>query len=131
MPKTAFFTRKQIRDQIMEVGTWVAAAILGVGVGLSITVVLMPAGMGLIVLGAFVGTVGWVASLLVPGFFRYQTMQCPYCHEINQVRLTAVEYGCDGCGRKLRGAGFWRRGKESRQPRGPKTRLAQKVKQGA
>lgn len=94
-------TKKQVRAKVKEVSTWVAAAILGIGVALSISVVLMPVGIALVVLGSIVAVIGWLVSLISPMFFKYQSINCPYCREVSQVRLNAAEYNCDGCGHKL------------------------------
>ena len=101
-------TRHAFQEKIREVGTWFAAALLGIGVAMSLTLVFLPGGMMFIFAGAALGTLTWGLSYLVPACFSYREITCPYCREVNHVLKGALEYNCDGCGHRLPGEAFWR-----------------------
>lgn len=96
-----FATREELRQQIQEISTWVAAAGIGAGMIMSITVTFMPLGMWLVLAGVAAFLVGWGLSWLAPYFWRYCRVVCPYCRVINQVRTGADEFRCANCTREV------------------------------
>jgi hypothetical protein len=76
------------------------AGMLGVGILLSLTVVLIYLGAPLIVMGAAVllGTILWMFAIS-----RRMTHEvpCPHCHKGNLVLDTAASFRCDDCGEEI------------------------------
>lgn len=97
--KAVFATREELRHQIQEVSTWIAAGGIGAGMIMSITVTFMPLGMWLVLGGTGVFLAGWGLSWLIPCLWRYRPVVCPYCQSMNQVRLAAASFRCLQCTR--------------------------------
>lgn len=96
-----FVTKKQMTARIKGVSYSIAAAILGIGVGLTISIIFTKIGIWLIGSAALIAATGSVLSKVAPNHLKYQQIKCPFCRENSQVRLNAKEYTCDNCRTKL------------------------------
>lgn len=94
-----YTTRDHLQEGIKEVSTWVAAAFIGAGVIMSITLVFMPLGMWLVIGGAGIFIIGYALACIVPGMLRFYQVICPYCQGTNWVRPGAGKFYCWHCTR--------------------------------
>lgn len=97
-----YTTRDHMREGIKEVSTWVAAAFIGAGVIMSITLVFMPLGMWLVIGGAGIFVTGYALAGIVPMMLRFYQVICPYCQGINWVRPSASQFYCWHCTRPVK-----------------------------
>jgi|GEM_PF-2997947 hypothetical protein len=94
-------TKSKARTKIKELSSMAAAAVLGIGVGLIITIIFTKIGVWVVMTGLVMALAGALAARVIPGIFKYEPIACPFCRETSEVRLKIEEYTCDNCGRKL------------------------------
>jgi hypothetical protein len=94
-------TKARLQRRIREWTGWTAAALLGGGVALSLSIIFLGPGIVLLAVGALVALGGWGASIFLPGLLPYRNLACPFCQRVSGVFLTSKSYQCDGCGRLL------------------------------
>ncbi|TDA70139.1 MAG: hypothetical protein D9V47_02515 [Clostridia bacterium] len=97
-----YTTREHLQEGIKETSTWVAAAFIGAGVVMSITLVFMPLGMWLVIAGAGVFVMGYVLAWILPWMLRFHRVICPYCQGLNLVRANVREFCCWHCTRPVK-----------------------------
>ncbi|MBI2862452.1 MAG: hypothetical protein HYX89_06510 [Chloroflexi bacterium] len=93
-------TRGDVRKRIREVSSWVTAALLGTGLGLSLTIILLAPGVAIFLLGGVAAALGWLASVLVPLFVPARSLACPHCGTANDVLRGVKAFRCDDCSRE-------------------------------
>ena len=94
-------TKNQLTAKVKETSSLLSAAVLGLGVGLIVSIIFTKIGVWLVLVGLLVKNFGSGISQIIPGFFKYQPVTCPFCRETSQVRLNVDEFSCDNCGRLL------------------------------
>ena len=105
-------TRLEMEERLQEGAAWIAAAVVGVGVAFSLTIIFLSVGMKLILVGAALGASGWGLARLLPSFYKFHTICCPRCYTEHQVCHQTIKFSCTGCGKSLHGHGFWKNGTE-------------------
>lgn len=94
-------TKKQLTSKLKEQSSLVSAAVLGLGVGLIVSIVFSKIGVWLVLVGLIAKTFESSISQTIPKLFKYRPVACPFCREISQVRINIKDFSCDHCGRLL------------------------------
>jgi len=92
-----FKTRGDVKREVKKVTWWVVAALLGVGVGLGVSVIFFPVGLAVASLAIPAALIGWSLSILLPRLYHYDEVACPRCERINFVREGVDSFDCDYC----------------------------------
>lgn len=103
-------TRKELEENLMIAMTWITAGLVGLGIGLWLTVYFLVQGSQVILIGAVTGLLGWIAIKLFLGLGRFQDIYCPNCMTRHQVWKYAGKFHCDPCGQRIFGRSFWQAG---------------------
>ncbi|PKM81048.1 MAG: hypothetical protein CVU89_10895 [Firmicutes bacterium HGW-Firmicutes-14] len=94
-------TKNQLTAKIKEQSSLLSAAVLGLGVGLIITIIFSKIGVLLVLAGLVVKIFEPAISLSVLKLYKFKPVTCPFCRETSQVRINAIDFSCDNCGRSL------------------------------
>lgn len=98
---TVLPTRGRFEKRVKEGSGWIAAALLGAGLALSLSLIFLAPGVVLLALGVGVAVVGrllvWVVSFVVP----HRDLACPHCYQVSQVFTGSGTFRCDGCLRDI------------------------------
>lgn len=94
-------TKNQLTSKIKEHSALLSAAVLGLGVGLIISIVFSKIGVWLVLVGLIMKIFESSISQTIPNLFKYKPITCPFCREISQVRINMNDFSCDHCGRLL------------------------------
>lgn len=95
-------TKTRFRKQVREWTGWVAAALLGAGVALSISIIFLAPGVVLLGLGLAAIVLGVVVGELVPFLLPHRSLACPYCRHSNEVFNGSGAFLCDNCFRPVK-----------------------------
>ncbi|MDP3061758.1 MAG: hypothetical protein Q8O40_00895 [Chloroflexota bacterium] len=96
--KTRVPTQGRVAKAMRQWSAWAAAALLGAGVALSLTIMLLGPGVVLLIAGAAVGVVGRLLAPLVPALYPHRRLACTSCVAANGVYAGTVAFRCDSCG---------------------------------
>ncbi len=94
-------TKNQLVAKIKEHNSLLSAAVMGLGVGLIITVIFTKIGVVLVLVALMIKSFGYPMSSTIPKLIKYRPVTCPFCRDISQVRINASEFTCDNCGNRL------------------------------
>lgn len=94
-------TKNQLTAKIKEQNSLLSAAILGLGVGLIVTIIFSKIGVALVLVALAVKSFGPALVHFVPKLYKYRPVTCPFCRDISQVRTDASEFTCESCGVRL------------------------------
>ncbi len=97
-------TKTQIRRRYTHLTWVVSASLFAAGVGLTLSLMFLGAGVLLIALAAVTALVGMGTVALMPRLMTFVPHPCPFCEEENQVLVSASGYWCDSCGAYVRTA---------------------------
>ena len=92
------YTKAQIRRRYIHL-TWVVSGTLfAAGLGLSLSLMFLAAGLLLMMLAAVAALVGAASVAFMPRILTFVPVLCPFCHQENQVLARAQGFWCDSCG---------------------------------
>lgn len=94
-------TKNQLIAKIKEHNSLLSAAVLGLGVGLIITIIFTKIGVVLVLVALMIKNFGSALSYTIPKLIKYRPITCPFCRGINQVSISTTEFTCDCCGNRL------------------------------
>jgi hypothetical protein len=94
-------TKGRFEKRVKEGSGWVAAALLGAGVALSLSIIFLAAGVALLALGVGVAMVGRLVTWVVPFIMPHRDMACPHCQQVSQVFGGSGTFRCDSCLRDI------------------------------
>jgi hypothetical protein len=94
-------TKGRFEKRVKEVSGWIAAALIGGGIALSLSLIFLAPGVVLLALGVGVAVVGRLSVWVVPFIMPHRDLACPYCQQVSQVFSGNSTFRCDGCLRDL------------------------------
>lgn len=95
-------TRAQIKRRYTHLTWVVSGSLLAAGLGLSLSLMFLGAGILLIALSMVTVLVGAGMVAVMPRLMTFVPHSCPFCEGENQVLGTADGYSCDSCGAYVR-----------------------------
>ncbi|MBI2846774.1 MAG: hypothetical protein HYX82_02720 [Chloroflexi bacterium] len=96
-----FRTKEEARKRIREWTAWAVAALIGVGVALSLSIIFLVGGVIFIAMGVAVGILGWGAAAVFPELLPYRRLRCPHCQKTSEVLPGVSSYECTKCARPV------------------------------
>lgn len=98
-------TKAQIKRRYTHLTWVVSGSLFAAGLGLSLSLMFLGAGILLIALSMVTALVGMGAMALMPRLMTFVSHSCPFCEGENQVLASAGGgYWCDSCGSYVRTA---------------------------
>lgn len=94
-------TRGRFEKRVKEGSGWIAAALLGAGLALSLSIIFLAPGVALLALGVGVAAVGRMLVYAVSFVVPHRDLACPHCHYIAQVFTGSRSFCCDSCLRDI------------------------------
>jgi hypothetical protein len=97
-------TRAQVKRRYTHLTWVVSGSLFAAGLGLSLSLVFLGAGILLMAVSVLTALVGIGAATFVPRLMTFVPHPCPFCEGENQVLVSAGGYWCDSCGAYVRTA---------------------------